>query len=285
VKAWSIERRGDVSQLKQTDVADPIVEPDSLLVEVKGASLNSADIKVLSGRNGGRFLHSNRFPLRMGFDYAGTVRAVGSNVREWRAGQDVYGFLAYSTKTTQGSFADLVQVLPSETAGKPKNVDFPEAASLATVSCTALQAFRDKGHLKPGQSVLINGASGGVGACGIQIAKAMGAKVWGTSSAEKMSELSKWGADEVVDYRKTPVSQINAKFDVILDAAATSSFTECAPKLNSGGAYVTLVPGPWSGSLRRCFRRNPAPFSPCSPRRTISVRSHGGRKKDGLFLR
>ena len=244
MKAWCIEGRGDISQLKQLEVPDPTTEPGTVLIEVKGASINSADQKVLSGRDGGKFLHSNKYPLRMGFDYAGTVKAVHPGVTELQVGDDVYGFLPYSTKNTQGSFGDAVQVSSALTARKPNNLDFPAAASLATASCAALQALRDKGRLKAGGAVLINGASGGVGACAIQIAKILGAKVWGTSSAEKMSAVRKWGADEVVDYQRTSLPQINAEFDVILDAASKWSFSQCAPKLKSGGAYIVMVPGP-----------------------------------------
>jgi NADPH:quinone reductase-like Zn-dependent oxidoreductase len=242
MKAWIIERRGDISQLKRSDAADPAAGPNDLVVEVKGAAMNSADLKVLSGRDGGTFLHSNGFPIRMGYDYAGIVREMGPEVRDWRVGQEVYGFLPYSMKTTQGSFSDLLRIVPSQTAAKPKNADFAEAACMATAASTALQALRDKGRLQAGQTVLVNGASGGVGACAVQIGKIMGAKVWGTCRQEKAEQVTRWGAHEVIDYQKTPFGVLNQTFDVILDAASTLSFSKVAPKLRPRGVYVTLLP-------------------------------------------
>jgi NADPH:quinone reductase-like Zn-dependent oxidoreductase len=142
----------------------------------------------------------------------------------------------------QGSFAELVAVKPDNVGVKPENVSHEDAAAAATVGCTALQALRDKGRLRAGQRVLVNGASGGVGSYAVQIARLCGAEVWGTASAAKADFVRSLGAAQVVDYRSTPIGSIDETFDVLLDAASNSSFQETKHLLNRGGAYVTLLP-------------------------------------------
>jgi NADPH:quinone reductase-like Zn-dependent oxidoreductase len=156
----------------------------------------------------------------------------------------VFGHLPYSWSTRQGSFAELVAVKPDSVGVKPQNVSHEDAAGAATVGCTALQAMRDKGGLRAGQRVLVNGASGGVGSYAVQIARLLGAEVWGTASAAKADFVRGLGAAHVVDYRETPLASIGETFDVLLDAAANSSFQRTKHLLNRGGAYVTLLPSP-----------------------------------------
>jgi NADPH:quinone reductase-like Zn-dependent oxidoreductase len=167
---------------------------------------------------------------------------VGANVRGRAVGDEVFGFLPYSVTTKQGTFAELVAVRPGTVATKPAAVTHEQAAASATVGCTALQALRDKGRLKAGQRALINGASGGVGSFAVQIAKQLGAEVWGTASAANADFVRSLGATEVVDYRKTPLGSLQTKLDVFLDAACASSFQEVRGLLNPRGAYVRLLP-------------------------------------------
>ena len=206
------------------------------------ASVNPADLKVITGKDGGRFLHAKNHPTAIGFDFSGTVEEVGANVRGRSVGDEVFGFLAYSFSTKQGSFAELVAVKPDRVGVKPPGISYEAAAAAATVGCTALQGLRERGRLKPGQRVLVNGASGGVGSYAVQIALALGANVTGTSSAAKADFVRGLGVEEVIDYRKTPLQSLEQTYDVFLDAASMSSFREVKGLLNRGGAYVTLLP-------------------------------------------
>ena len=193
---------------------------------------------------GGAFLHAKNFPTAIGFDFSGVVEEVGANVRGRSVGDEVFGFLAYARSNKQGSFAELVAVSPETVGTKPPGVTHEDAAATATVGSTALQALRGKGRLKAGQRVLVNGASGGVGSHAVQIATQLGAEAWGTASAAKADFVWNLGATQVIDYKGTPLGSIDAKFDVVLDAASKSSFHEVSGVLNRGGAYVTLLPSP-----------------------------------------
>jgi NADPH:quinone reductase-like Zn-dependent oxidoreductase len=244
MKAWAVESRGEGIVPKLLEVQKPALQAGQVMVEVKGAAFNPADLKVISGKNGGSFLHAAKFPLQLGFDYAGVVTEVGAGETDLLAGQAVYGFLAYSSKTTQGTFAQYVSVSPEELYLKPAPLDFASAASIATSGVTALLALRDKGGLKAGQSVLINGAAGGVGSMAVQIAKILGAKVTATSSAKNLDFVGSLGADEVLDYHGTPVEKYPGPFDVFLDAASVSSFGAASKVLKPGGIYITLLPTP-----------------------------------------
>jgi NADPH:quinone reductase-like Zn-dependent oxidoreductase len=241
MKAWGIEKRGNVSQLRIFEAARPSLESGKVLIRVKGSALNPADLKVLRGKEG-YILHANKYPLLMGYDYAGVVEEAGPGAEGIQIGDEVYGFLPYSMKNAQGSFSEYLLVPSAELAQKPQTIEFAAAASLATAACTAFQAFRDKAALKAGQTVLVNGASGGVGTLAVQIAKIMGAVVWGTGRAEKMDFVKGLGADQVIDYRKTKISGLQMKFDVVLDVASNSSYMECFRILQPRGKYITLLP-------------------------------------------
>ena len=242
MRAVILDKNGAIDGLRIGEIEPPSAGPDDILVRVHAAALNPADLKVVSGKDGGAFLHAKNFPTAFGFDFSGIVEKVGANVRARSVGDEVFGFLAYSRSNKQGSFAELVSVKPDTVGSKPASVSHEHAAASATVGCTALQGLRDKGRLQAGQRVLINGASGGVGSFAVQIAKQLGAEVWGTASAANADFVRSLGASEVVDYRKTPLGSIQAKFDVVLDAACTSSYQEARALLNAGGAYVTLLP-------------------------------------------
>ncbi len=255
MRAAIVEENGPIDRLRVGELAPPKPSADQILVRVHAAAVNPADLKVVSGKDGAAFIHAKRFPTAIGYDFSGVVEEVGAGVGGHGVGDEVFGFLPYSMRTTQGSFAELVAVAPDSVATKPPGVSHEEAAASATVGCTALQGLRDDGRLQSGQRVLINGASGGVGSFAVQIAKELGAEVWGTSSAAKLDFVRRLGAVEALDYRKTPLRSIDAKFDVVLDAACTSSFQEVRPLLERGGAYVTLLPSPslFGGMLMSLF--------------------------------
>jgi NADPH:quinone reductase-like Zn-dependent oxidoreductase len=211
-----------------------------VLIRVKAAAVNPADLKVLTHKDGGRFLHASKFPLVLGFDFSGVVETASGG---HAAGDEVYGFLPYSMKTRGGSFAEYVVAKADEVGPKSKLVSHEQAAAAATVAMTALQSLRDLGRLAAGGSVLIHGASGGVGGYAVQIAKLLGAGlVVGTASAAKAEMVKGYGADRVVDYKTTPLTSITERFDIVYDVASKSSFGESAPLLNAKGTYVTQLP-------------------------------------------
>jgi NADPH:quinone reductase-like Zn-dependent oxidoreductase len=245
MRAAILDRNGPIESVRIGEIEPPRAGPDTILVRVHAAAINPADIKVIRGKDGGGFLHAKNFPMAFGFDFSGVVEEVGTNVRGRSVGDEVFGFLAYARSTRQGSFAELVAVRPETVGSKPPSVTHEDAAATATVGCTALQALKDKGRLKAGQKVLVNGASGGVGSHAVQIATALGAEVWGTASAAKADFVRSLGVARVIDYDQTPLRSIDGKFDVVLDAASKSSFRAVRGLLNRGGAYVTLLPS-WS---------------------------------------
>ncbi|MET3135377.1 NADPH:quinone reductase-like Zn-dependent oxidoreductase [Oxalobacteraceae bacterium GrIS 1.11] len=242
MKSWGIEQRGTLSNLKCLEAAKPVITADKVLVRVKAAGLNLADLKVIKG-GVGRFLHSNKFPLFMGYDFSGIVESIGAGVSSFVQGDEVYGFLPYDSSNAQGAYSEYVLVSPAEIARRPDNISFEDAASLPTTAGTALTAVRDVGEVKRGMKVFINGASGGVGCYAVQIAKILGAEVVGSCSQEKMEFVNALGA-RAVDYRTTSITALSEKFDLIFDAASTSWFRQCARSLVKGGKFITLLPTP-----------------------------------------
>jgi len=237
-----LEKNGPIDTIGLGEIQAPVPARDEILVRVHAAAVNPADVKVATGKDGGGFIHAMKFPMAFGYDFSGVVEQVGPDARGRAVGDEVFGHLAYSRSTRQGSFAELVAVKPATVGLKPSNVSHEDAAAATTAGCTALQALRDKGRLKSGQRVLVNGASGGVGSYAVQIARQLEAEVWATSSARKADFVRRLGAAQVIDYQTTSLASIGEKFDVLLDAAAMSSFQKTRHLLKRGGAYVTLLP-------------------------------------------
>ncbi len=255
MRAAMLHGNGHLDSVRMGEIDAPTMGKDEILVRVRAAAINPADLKVISGTDGGAFLHAKNFPTAFGFDFSGVVEVVGGDVQGRSVGDEVFGFLAYSRSTRQGSFADLVAVKPDTVGDKPPSISHEEAAAAATAGSTALQALEDKGRLQSGQRVLVNGASGGVGSYAVQIASQLGAEVWGTASAAKADFVKSLGAARVIDYKTTPLADIYEKFDLVLDAASRSSFGEVRSILRPGGAYITLLPslGLLAGMLRGFF--------------------------------
>ena len=242
MKAWSFPAYGDIEDLSLTEHNLPALSDKRVLVRIKAAALNPADLKLISGKDGGRILHAPNFPIIPGFDFSGVIEKVGSDIRDLKVDQEVFGFLPYARSTKQGTLAEYVSVHPETVAPKPTNVTHEQAAGMATVGCTALQGLRDKGMLIGGQEILVNGASGGVGSVAVQIGKHRKAKVWGFSSRKNLDFVRSLGVEEAFDYNSTSIAELDRKFDVIFDAASTSSFNACVRKLKTGGVYITLLP-------------------------------------------
>ena len=158
MRAAILEKNGPVDSVVLGELPAPRLGRDEILVRVHASSVNPADVKVCTGRDGGGFIHARKFPMAVGFDFSGVVEEVGAGVTTRSVGDAVFGHLPYSPTTRQGSLAELVAVKPGSVGVKPESVPHEQAAAAATVGCTALQGLRDRGRLQAGQRVLVNGA-------------------------------------------------------------------------------------------------------------------------------
>ena len=241
-----------LANLKLEQIEKPTPTDDQLLVRVKAASINPYDWhfvegspKIMRGMIGGLRKPKD---TRLGVDFAGTVEAVGKNVTNFKPGDEVFGGKG-------GAFAEYVTPRADRAVTlKPANVSFEEAAAVNIAGLTALQGVRDKGKVQPGQKVLINGASGGVGTYAVQIAKIFGADVTGVCSGRNVDLVKSLGADHVIDYTQEDYTKSDQKYDVILDNVSNHTLSENRKMLPPNGKYVLIGGGSanqqgWIGSL------------------------------------
>ena len=234
---------GPPDVLKLEDIEKPIPADNEVLVAVHAASVNPLDWHYMRGTpyivrtDSGLGAPENP---RLGVDFAGTVEAVGKNVKRFRPGDEVFG-------GRTGAFAEYVRVREDRALVlKPANVTFEQAAAVPVAAITALQALRDKGRIQPGQKVLINGASGGVGTFAVQIAKSFGAEVTGVCSTRNVQMVRSLGADHVIDYTQEDFTKSAQRYDLILDNVGNHSLLEYRRVLNPRGIFV-IVGGPDEG--------------------------------------
>src|SRR5947207_11610954 len=225
-----------VPNLKFQEIEKPTPADDQLLVRVRAASVNPLDWHFIEGtpyfmRVMGIGLRKPK-DTRLGVDFAGTVEAVGKNVTKFKPGDEVFG-------GRTGAFAEYVCVREARAvAVKPASVTFEQAASVPIAGITALQGVRDKGKVQPGQKVLINGASGGVGTFAVQIAKSFGAEVTGVCSTRNVDLVQSLGADHVIDYTKEDFTKGGQRYDVIFDNVGNHSFSDRRRVLTPNGICV-----------------------------------------------
>jgi NADPH:quinone reductase-like Zn-dependent oxidoreductase len=226
----------DVLTLGEIEKPD-LTDDDRVLVRVQAASLARGDWYTLTGLYVGRGEMGLRKPKSrlVGGDFAGTVEAVGRNVTGFQPGDEVFG-------ARSGALAEYLCARVSAIALKPAHVTFEEAAAVPTSALTALQGLRDRGQLQPGQNVLINGASGGVGTFAVQIAKALGAEVTAVCSTRNVDLARSIGADHVVDYTREDFTRIDRRYDLMFDNAGSRSWSQCKRVLKPH-ATVVLVGG------------------------------------------
>ena len=245
----------DVLELKEID--KPMVEDDQALIRVRAASVNPADWRILRGtpfvlRLAGYGMLKPKNPVG-GSDVAGVVEAVGKNVT-LRAGDEVFG-------SCGGSFAEYVSVAADHLLRKPANLTFEQAAAVPLAATTALQGLRDTGQLRAGQTVLVIGASGGVGTFAVQIAKALGAEVTGVCTTRNVEMVRSIGADHVIDYTHEDFTKGEHRYDLIFQLAGTSSPSECRRALTPKGTLVlSSGEGPDSGVGRMFTAMMSSPF-------------------------
>jgi len=236
--------------LKFVELEKPTAGDDQVLVRVRAASVNPLDWHYIRGTPYFMRIQAGlRKPkeIRLGVDFSGIVEAVGRNVKTFKAGDEVFG-------GRTGAFAEYVSVRADRAlALKPAKVTFEQAAAVPIAGITALQGLRDKGEIQPGQKVLINGASGGVGTFAVQIAKSLGADVTGVCSTKNVDLVRSIGADHVIDYTKEDFTKGAQLYDVIVDNVGNHSLLECRRALAPHGKYVIVggQPGRWIDPLPR----------------------------------
>jgi NADPH:quinone reductase-like Zn-dependent oxidoreductase len=226
---------GPPDRLELREVEQPKVADDGVLVRVRATSVNRGDWYALTGRpyvvRPMMGLLKPRSQL-LGGDFAGTAEAVGKDVTDIAPGDEVFG-------GRDGAFAEYV-CSRNGVARKPANLSFEEAAAVPVAALTALQGLRDKGRLEPGQKVLINGASGGVGTFAVQIAKALGADVTAVCSTRNVEQAESLGADRVVDYTREDFTRSGTRYDIVFDVAGSRSWSEVRRVLEPHGTLVMV---------------------------------------------
>ena len=239
MKAIVYDKYGPPDVLQLKEVEKPTPKEDELLIEVLAASVNYSDWAFVRGKpflvrlmGGGVFKPKNTI---LGKDIAGRVEEVGSNVKQFQPGDEVYGDLS---EYGYGAFGEYVAVPERAVAIKPANVSFEQAAAVPEAAVVALQGLRDKGQIQPGQKVLINGASGGIGSFAVQIAKVLGAEVTAVCSTRHLEMVRSIEADHVIDYTQADFTQNGQHYDLILATAGYRSIYEYQRPLSPKGIYV-----------------------------------------------
>jgi NADPH:quinone reductase-like Zn-dependent oxidoreductase len=246
MKAIVYTRYGPPDVLQLKDIEKPIPKDDEVLVEVHAASVNAYDWHMLEAKPflvrlmGGGLLKPRNSIL--GADIAGRVEAVGKDAKQFQPNDEVFG-------TISGGFAEYACAREKYLALKPANLSFEEAAAVPMAAITALQGLRDKGQIQPGQKVLINGASGGVGTFAVQIAKSFGAEVTGVCSTKNLGMVRSIGADQIVDYTQEDFTKNGQHYDLILAANGYHWISDYKRALGPRGIYVMT-----GGSMGQLFQ-------------------------------
>lgn len=244
MKAIVHHNYGSPDVLELREIAKPVAADDEVLVRVHAASINILDWYGIIGLGIARVGGGLRKPKdpRVGVDFAGVVEAVGANVKQFRPGDEVYGGRG-------GSFAEYVTIREQRgIAPKSVNMTFEQAATIPVAGLTALQGLRDHGQIQPGQKVLINGASGGVGTFAVQIAKAFGAEVTAVCHTRHVDAIRSLGADHVIDYAREDFTRSGQRYDLVLDVMGGRSWRDCRRILNPNATFV-LIGGPKTNRL------------------------------------
>jgi len=233
MKAIVQDEYGSPDVLKLRDIHKPGIADDEVLLRVHAAGVGRDVWHVMTGlpypiRLAGYGLRAPNNPV-IGSDVAGVVEALGENVTRFQPGDEVFGI-------GKGSYAEYARAPEDKLAPKPANLTFEQAAVLAIMGSTALQALRDHGKVRPGQEVLIIGASGGVGTYAVQIAKAFGASVTGVCSTKKVEMVRSIGADHVIDYTQEDFAEGDKRYEVILDIGGNSPLARLRRALAPGGS-------------------------------------------------
>jgi NADPH:quinone reductase-like Zn-dependent oxidoreductase len=284
MKAIRYYRYGPPEVLELADVDMPDVGDDEVLVRVRAASVNPLDwhfmrgapylVRILAGLS-----RPKASATRLGADMSGSVETVGRNVTEFQPGDEVFGGLE-----DRGTLAEYISVRQDGVVlKKPTGLTFEQAASVPVAAVSALQALRDKGQIKPGHKVLVNGAGGGVGTFAVQIAKASGGEVTGVCSTHNLEMVASIGADHVIDYTREDFTKARQRYNLLIDIAGNRTLAETRRVLVPNGVLVGVggpSKGRWIGPLARSVRM--ALLSPAVSQRMTFFLAH--QNKDDLAV-
>jgi len=251
MKAIVCTKYGSPDVLQLQEVEKPSPKDDEVLIKIHAASINSRDWRMMRANPffirlmpGGFLQPKNKI---LGADVAGRVEAIGRYVKQFKPGDEVFGYLP--SATGRGTFAEYVCANETAITLKPAKLTFEQAAAVPVAAMTALQGLRDKGNIQPGQKVLINGASGGVGTFAVQIAKAFGAEVTAVCSARNLEMVRSIEADHVIDYTKEDFTRNGQRYDLILAANGYHPISDYLRALSLDGIYVVA-----GGSMLQLFQ-------------------------------
>ncbi|RNF82795.1 NADP-dependent oxidoreductase [Montanilutibacter psychrotolerans] len=235
MKAFIVDRYKRGSALRLGEMPEPDVRDHDVLVEIHASSLNQLDAKIRDGEF--KLILPYRLPLILGNDVAGVVVRVGSKVRGFKPGDEVY---ARPSQDRIGTFAERIAMHEDDVALKPANLSMEEAAAIPLVGLTAWQVLIDRAQLKKGQKVLIHAGSGGVGTFAIQLAKHLGAMVATTTSTENVALVKSLGADVVVDYKQEDFAKVLSGYDVVLNSLGKDTLEKSLAVLKPGGKLISI---------------------------------------------
>ncbi len=235
MRAFILDRYGTADRVRAGDMPDPAPREDEVLVQVHAAGVNLLDSKIRNGEF--KRILPYRLPLILGHDVAGVVIRVGSRVRRFKPGDEVY---ARPADGRIGAFAEFMAIKEEEVAIKPKALSMEEAASIPLVGLTAWQVLIERANLKRGQKVLIHAGSGGVGTFAIQLAKHVGATVATTTSTANVDLVRQLGADIVIDYKKEDFAELLRDYDVVLNSLDKVTLEKSLRVLTPGGQLISI---------------------------------------------
>jgi NADPH:quinone reductase-like Zn-dependent oxidoreductase len=235
MKAFIVDRYKRNGALRLGDMPEPEVRDSDVLVAIHAASLNPLDAKIRDGEF--KLILPYRLPLILGNDLAGVVVRVGSRVRGFKSGDEVY---ARPSQDRIGTFAEFIAMNEADVALKPRNLSMEEAASVPLVGLTAWQVLIERAKLKKGQKVLIHAGSGGVGTFAIQLAKHVGATVATTTSTANVDLVRSLGADVVIDYKKDDFTKVLNGYDVVLNSLGKDTLEKSLKVLKPGGRLISI---------------------------------------------
>jgi NADPH:quinone reductase-like Zn-dependent oxidoreductase len=247
MRAIVYSRYGTPDVLQLQEVRRPLPKDDEVLVQIYAVSLNDWDLGLLHGDFINRILNGRRTPgiKILGSDIAGRIETIGKKVKNFKPGDEVFG----DVSGRWGGLAEYVCAPENALALKPRSMTFQQAAAIPQAGMLAVQGLLDKGRLQSGQNILINGAGGGVGTFGVQIAKLYGVEITGVDSAPKLPLLRSLGCDHVIDYTVKDFTRDGQRYDLILDVKTNRSILDYTRALRPNGMYVTV-----GGSISRLIQ-------------------------------
>jgi NADPH:quinone reductase-like Zn-dependent oxidoreductase len=243
MKANYLEQHGGPEVLKYGEQPDPVAGPDEIVVDIVAASVNGADWKVRAGD-----YKLAKFPHILGRDFSGVVSAVGQGVRDIAVGDEVFAVLPAGQ---EGTYAEKIAVKAEFVAKKPAGLSHVDAAALALIGLTAMNAVEDTLKLKPGETILITGGAGGVASFAIQLAKHIGARIITTTSAPNLGYVRSLGADEAIDYNAKDFTVIGRVCDAVFDTVGGDVAQKCYVVLKPGGRAAFIASGPQAPKTER----------------------------------